>query len=147
MELWPRRFFTSSSVKPWDRRNVAAECRRSWNRRWGRPAALSARWNERVTVAASIGIRARTAREWLTAAYNVTGDNLMEAIHNQTGYFGINAPSTLNHRYIFEDIPMSLVPLASLGRRFGVSVRGMDSMIRLACIMGFHLFAAIAAGI
>lgn len=96
---------------------------------------LEALDRERVTVAASIGIRARTAREWLTAAYNVTGDNLMEAIHNQTGYFGINAPSTLNHRYIFEDIPMSLVPLASLGRRFGVSVRGMDSMIRLACII------------
>ena len=90
---------------------------------------------ERVTVAASIGIRARTAMEWLTAAYNVTGENLLESIHNQTGYFGINAPSTLNHRYIFEDIPMSLVPMAALGRRFGVSVRGMDSMIRLACII------------
>jgi opine dehydrogenase len=90
---------------------------------------------ERVTVAASIGIRARTAMEWLTAAYNVTGSNLLEAIHNQSGYYGINAPSTLNHRYIFEDIPMSLVPIAALGRRFGVSVRGMDSMIRLACII------------
>jgi len=30
---------------------------------------------------------------------------------------------------------MSLVPLASLGERFGVSVRGMDSIIRLACIV------------
>ncbi len=30
---------------------------------------------------------------------------------------------------------MSLVPIASLGDRFGVSVRGMDSIIRLACIV------------
>jgi opine dehydrogenase len=90
---------------------------------------------ERVTVAASIGIRARTAMEWLAAAYNVAGESLLEAIHNQTGYYGINAPSTLNHRYIFEDIPMSLVPIASLGMRFGVSVPGMDSLIRLACII------------
>ena len=29
---------------------------------------------------------------------------------------------------------MSLVPIASLGQRYGVSVRGMDSIIRLACI-------------
>ena len=43
--------------------------------------------------------------------------------------------STLNHRYIFEDVPMSLVPIASLGQRYGVSVRGMDSIIRLACII------------
>ena len=30
---------------------------------------------------------------------------------------------------------MSLVPIASLGQHFGVSVRGMDSLIRLACII------------
>jgi opine dehydrogenase len=90
---------------------------------------------ERVTVAASLGIRARTAMEWLKLAYDTTGENLEEAIHNQPGYYGIKAPPTLNHRYIFEDVPMSLVPLASLGERYGVSVRGMDSIIRLACII------------
>lgn len=87
---------------------------------------------ERVTVASSIGIRARTALEWLKMAYDTTGENLHEAIHNQPGYYGIKAPPTLNHRYIFEDVPMSLVPIASLGMRYGVSVRGMDSIIRLA---------------
>lgn len=90
---------------------------------------------ERVTVASSLGLRARTAMEWLQMAYNTTGEDLHEAIHNQPGYYGINAPSTLNHRYIFEDVPMSLVPIASLGQRFGVSVHGMDSIIRLACIV------------
>ena len=30
---------------------------------------------------------------------------------------------------------MSLVPIASLGGRYGVSVRAMDSIIRLACII------------
>jgi opine dehydrogenase len=30
---------------------------------------------------------------------------------------------------------MSLVPIASLGERYGVSVRGMDAIIRLACIV------------
>ncbi len=90
---------------------------------------------ERVTVASSLGIRARTAQEWLEMAYNTVGSDLREAIHNQPGYYGIRAPSTLNHRYIFEDVPMSLVPIASLGERFGVSVRGMQSIIRLACII------------
>ena len=90
---------------------------------------------ERVTVASSLGLRARTGLEWLQMAYNTVGEDLHEAIHNQPGYYGIKAPSTLNHRYIFEDVPMSLVPIASLGERFGVSVRGMDSIIRLACIV------------
>jgi len=87
---------------------------------------------ERVTVASSLGIRARTSLEWLQLAYDTHGDDLHEAIHNQPGYYGIKAPNTLKHRYIFEDVPMSLVPMAALGMRYGVSVRGMDSMIRLA---------------
>ena len=90
---------------------------------------------ERVTVASALGIRARNAMEWLGMAYNVTGSNLYEAVQNQSGYYGIKAPSTLNHRYIFEDVPMSLVPIAALGQRYGVSVNGMDSIIRLGCIL------------
>ncbi len=90
---------------------------------------------ERVTVAAALGIRAQTAQEWLKRAYDASGANLYEAIHNQTGYYGITAPKTLNHRYIFEDVPMSLVPIAALGEAYGVSVRGIDSIIRLACIV------------
>jgi opine dehydrogenase len=90
---------------------------------------------ERVTVASAIGIRARTGLEWLKMAYGASGADLHEAIHNQPGYYGIQAPPTLNHRYITEDVPMSLVPIAALGQRYGVSVRGMDSIIRLACIV------------
>lgn len=96
---------------------------------------LEALDRERVTVASSLGIRARTAMEWLELAYNVTGSNLYEAIHNQSGYYGIKAPQTLTHRYIFEDVPMSLMPIASIGKAYGISVRAMDSMIRLACII------------
>jgi opine dehydrogenase len=96
---------------------------------------LEALDRERVTVAASMGIRARTAMEWLEMAYGAKGVDLYEAIQNQSGYYGIRAPSTLNHRYIFEDIPMSLVPIGALGQRYGVSVRGIDSIIRLACII------------
>lgn len=90
---------------------------------------------ERVTVASALGIRARTAQEWLELAYNVSGDTLHESILNQTGYYGIKAPATLSHRYIFEDVPMSLVPIAALGERYGVSTAGIGSIIRIACLL------------
>ncbi len=90
---------------------------------------------ERVTVASSLGIRAQTAMEWLKMAYDATGSDLNETIHNQPGYYGIKAPGTLNHRYLFEDIPMSLVPIAALGQRYGVSTGGIDAIIKLACII------------
>jgi opine dehydrogenase len=96
---------------------------------------LEALDRERVTVGSSLGVRSRTGLEWLKLAYDTTGEDLHEAIHNQPGYYGIKAPPTMNHRYIFEDVPMSLVPIASLGQRYGVSVRAMDSIIRLASII------------
>jgi opine dehydrogenase len=90
---------------------------------------------ERVTVASAVGVRARSALEWLKMAYNVQSDDLHEAIQEQAGYYGIMAPKTLNHRYIFEDVPMSLVPMASFAKRYGVSVSGIESIIRLACFV------------
>ncbi len=90
---------------------------------------------ERVTVATAMGIKAQSAQEWLARAYSAHGDNLYEAIHDNPGYKGINAPRSLRHRYIFEDVPYSLVPIAELGRRFGVDVWGMEAMIQVACVI------------
>lgn len=90
---------------------------------------------ERVTVASALGVRAQTAQEWLAKAYAASGANLYEAMHDNPGYRGIKAPSRLRHRYIFEDVPFSLVPIAELGRRFGVDVGTINSMIQLACVV------------
>ncbi len=90
---------------------------------------------ERVTVAAALGIQAKTALEWLQMAYDARGSDLYEAVQNNPNYYGIKAPSTLEHRYIFEDVPMSLVPIAALGVRYGVSTRGMEALIKLASII------------
>ncbi|MEN8241141.1 MAG: NAD/NADP octopine/nopaline dehydrogenase family protein [Chloroflexota bacterium] len=90
---------------------------------------------ERINIGKALGIQLMTAYEWLKIAYDAVGDNLYEAIRNQEGYRGISAPPTVNHRYINEDVPMSLVPMASLGRKLGIKVRAMESIIRLASII------------
>ncbi|MBN1202427.1 MAG: NAD/NADP octopine/nopaline dehydrogenase family protein [Anaerolineae bacterium] len=90
---------------------------------------------ERVTVATALGIRVETACEWLVRAYSAHGKNLYESLHANPGYKGIQAPRTLRHRYLFEDVPFSLVPIAEFGRRFGVDVWGIESMIQLACVI------------
>ncbi|MBZ0290922.1 MAG: NAD/NADP octopine/nopaline dehydrogenase family protein, partial [Anaerolineae bacterium] len=90
---------------------------------------------ERVTVAMAMGVRTQSATEWLIRAYSAHGETLHEAIHANPGYQGITAPRTIRHRYVFEDVPYSLVPIAALGKRFGVDVRGIETLIDLACIM------------
>ena len=90
---------------------------------------------ERIKVAAAVGIRAITARQWLYIAYNSAGADLYNAIHVTLGYRGIQAPTNLNMRYIREDVPASLVPLSSLGRMLGVETPMIDSIINMASVL------------
>ena len=90
---------------------------------------------ERVCVAEALGFRAMTAREWLYIAYDSAGRTLFDAMRNNRGYDGIMAPKTIMHRYIMEDVPMSLVPIASLGRFCDVATSAIDSIILLGSIL------------
>ena len=96
---------------------------------------LDALDRERMTIAASLGVHARSALRWLKDAYSAKGDTLYEAIQGNPGYQGIRAPRHLGHRYVTEDVPFSLVPLASLGAQFGVDTWATEAMIRLGCVV------------
>lgn len=90
---------------------------------------------ERVSVAAALGIRCHTAREWLYLAYNAAGSKLLDAVRANPGYVGIKAPGTIQHRYISEDVPASLVPIASIGEMLKVPTPTIRSVIHLASVM------------
>ncbi len=87
---------------------------------------------ERIRVAAALGVRTTSATEWIRATYQSAGASLGEAIQNNPSYQGIAAPASLDHRYLVEDVPMSLVPIAELGRAYGVATPTMDLLIALA---------------
>ena len=91
--------------------------------------------SERVKVAEALGIHALTAREWLYLAYSASGQSLIDAMKANIGYRGIKAPNRLNMRYVTEDVPMSLVPISSVGKKFGVETPTIDAIIYLASIL------------
>lgn len=86
---------------------------------------------ERVMVAEALGIRAITARQWLYMAYSAAGQTLFEAMRKNIGYRGIMAPRSLKMRYIEEDIPFSLVPIASIGKMFNINTSNINAIIQL----------------
>ena len=71
-------------------------------------------------------------RDWLVSAYRAEGRDLYEAIQSNEGYRDISAPPTLEIRYILKDVPMSMLPMASTGRSFGLNARAIESVIDLA---------------
>ena len=90
---------------------------------------------ERVAVGAGLGFNCMTAREWLYVAYDAAGQTLHDAIRANRGYYGINAPPHLHHRYLTEDVPMSLIPIASIGELVGSPCPTIRTIIHLANLM------------
>jgi opine dehydrogenase len=88
--------------------------------------------DERLAVAGAFGVTIPSAREWLCEAYGAEGETLRQAVLSNPGYRGIKAPKHLDHRYIKEDVPTSLVPLSELGRVAGVPTPTIDGFIALA---------------
>lgn len=86
---------------------------------------------ERVKVAEALGIRAISARQWLYMAYSSAGNTLYEAMRKNPGYRGILAPRSLKVRYMEEDIPCSLVPIASTGQMLNIKTDTINSIIKL----------------
>jgi len=90
---------------------------------------------ERISVASALGIKVNSAREWLYQVYNSHGNDLYEAIQRTFSYKGIKAPSQIDHRYIWEDVPYSLVPISSIGNMFGIKTPTIDAAIHLSNIL------------
>ncbi len=87
---------------------------------------------ERTSVARALRVRAMSALEFLEMAYGRHADNLYEAMKGNEAYKGIRAPRVLRHRYLFEDVPTGLVPMASLGEMLGVPTPNINSLIQIA---------------
>ncbi|MEJ5171557.1 MAG: NAD/NADP octopine/nopaline dehydrogenase family protein [Fimbriimonadales bacterium] len=90
---------------------------------------------ERTELARHLGFGTRSAREWLAVAYGAVGSDLFEAMRANEGYYGIKAPHRLSHPYLVEEVPTTLVPMASLGRHYGLVCPTIEAIIHLAGTM------------
>lgn len=86
---------------------------------------------ERMAVAQAYGVRILSAEEWLRQSYDTYGDNLYDLIQHNQAYGDIMAPTTIEARYVTEDVPMSLVPISELGKAAGIFTPTIDSVIQL----------------
>lgn len=88
---------------------------------------------ERQMLAEKLGVSIESTADWMKRTYQIEGDTLYECIRNNTYYKEIDAPATICHRYLLEDVPCGLVPLESLGKFLGVSTPHTTIVIDLAC--------------
>ena len=87
---------------------------------------------ERIEVSKRLGVEVESVKDWLRRVYKVEGDSLYESIQNTEPYVTIEAPNTLDNRYITEDVPNGLVPLESTGKHLGLEMKYTGIIIDLA---------------
>lgn len=92
---------------------------------------------ERRAIAAAFGIEVRTlAEEFFVRGYTTEAARdsglAYEVFHQSEPDRWIRAPGSLQHRFLHEDVPFGLIPLAELGGFAGVATPMIDHMIHLA---------------
>lgn len=87
---------------------------------------------ERLMVAHNLGYDVLTVKAWLQETYGSHGCDLYETLRNTLPYREVDAPHTLNTRYLFEDIPNGLVPVEYLGNQMRIKLPHITTVIDLA---------------
>ena len=90
---------------------------------------------ERQRIAKEYGFAIESVKDWLNRSYHSKGSTLYECIRNTEAYKEIDAPSSLNTRYIFEDIPNGLVPIEALGKEKNIETPAISLIIELASMV------------
>ena len=93
---------------------------------------------ERLELGRQFGVELDNICDWMKRTYLVSGDTLYDCIQDNFHYTTIDAPQSLQHRYIFEDIPCGLVPYEAIGKLLGLNFHFIPQAIDLAIeFMGF----------
>ncbi len=87
---------------------------------------------ERCKIASYFFKNVMSVTEIMCSLYNIHYDNIYDTIKNIAAFKIQYAPNNLKHRYITEDVPYSLVPISTIGKKLGINSPNMNSIINLA---------------
>lgn len=87
---------------------------------------------ERILVGRKLGTELESTSNWMRRSYGIEGADLYECIRNNDAYRTIDAPKSITHRYITEDIPCGLVPLENIAHLLDINTPNISTIIDLS---------------
>ncbi|MEG0368608.1 MAG: NAD/NADP octopine/nopaline dehydrogenase family protein [Hungatella sp.] len=85
---------------------------------------------ERCAVMHAMGIKPQRCVDIINSFWPEKYEGLYDAIKNNKLYLSGKGPTTLNHRYLTEDLPFGIVPIALLGKEYKVSTPCVDNLLK-----------------
>jgi opine dehydrogenase len=92
---------------------------------------------DRLAVARALGVQVLGLADWFERVYGVREATLVDTIKRLSydddgAYVANRAAGTLDHKYVTEDVPTGLMPMAALGDAVGVDTPAIDAVIAIA---------------
>lgn len=96
---------------------------------------------ERLMLANAMGYKLNPGVEDDNKYYGTNFNNSYDFSINSVVHKKIKSPTTLNHRFVTEDIAFGLVPLFSLGKFYNIKLPNIESVINIfSTIMGIDYY-------
>lgn len=93
---------------------------------------------ERRAVCRAIGADDRSGREWLLAFYRESGmhgENLVDCLTSYPSFADVAGPTTLDYRYLADDVPHGVAQWAAIGHRLGVPTPAIDQLLAVLTLI------------
>ena len=100
---------------------------------------------ERIAIANALGVTILSEPAIGVIQGYMTEENYTTGYSTAPGFLGIKAQSSLDNRYLTEDVGYSLVLFTDLARSLGVSTPVMDAVVQIASVVLARDFRAEAA--
>ncbi len=91
--------------------------------------------DDRLELVAALGLPRVPATEWDRRMYGLTGATTYELNRDSWVHRDIRAPRELRTRYLLEDVPFGLVPIASIAHELGIPTPTIDLVVDLASLL------------
>lgn len=91
--------------------------------------------DERMKIGKALGVKMTNLRELLNKFYERQDKTLYDFIHLNPAYQREKGPTSLDDRYLTEEIPFGLVPIAKLGERLKIKTPYIDALINVASLL------------
>ena len=88
--------------------------------------------HERVSIAEYMGYSIESTQQWMERSYGVKGETLYHCVRNNPSYKRIDAPGSLHHRYILEDVPYGLAQIERVAKLINCETKYITMVIDLA---------------
>ncbi len=84
---------------------------------------------ECIAVGKVLGHSPLSITQWLSSRYGLEPADVYTMLRSNPSYRNLQAPTTLDHRYLWEDVPMGLVPISDAANAVGVNTPAIDYLI------------------